>query len=145
MNPMVVVFSPDTIRGNITTRKLQREGFEVLYCDRLPNAVEAVATRAPRVFIFDTTGCITDELRLLARVYDTLRGGDTICIGLGDPAMELTWLKNQDERLVLPDPLDPERITALTREAFSAPKRPPRETGETGNLEADLMDFLRLR
>jgi len=144
MGSSVVVFSPDTIRGNIVARKLRHEGLDVQLFDRAVSALGAVVNGKTRALVFDTVGCLPDELRSLARFCESSLPEGARIIGLGDPAEGLPCLNDREMCQVLPGPVDPERIVAEVRNAFSAKKQPP-AADAAEHMEDDLLDFLRLR
>ncbi|CAM2057478.1 hypothetical protein DSUL_150106 [Desulfovibrionales bacterium] len=110
MSRPVVIFSADTIRGNIAARKLSRENFAPRLLHRAVAAVSAVAEERPRAFVFDAASCIPDELRYLLHFCESLLGGETGVVVLGNSTLELPWTADQAGAIFLPDPLDPEAL-----------------------------------
>ncbi|MBF0481382.1 MAG: hypothetical protein HQK81_12455 [Desulfovibrionaceae bacterium] len=157
-SPLAVVFSPDVIRGNITSRKLRHEGLSAVLFDRVGDAVDAACAGATRVFVFDTAGALADELRFLSRVCDAWPENLALLIVLGDQPPELPGPAHGGDVRVLRDPLDLERVASLAKQACAGrPAQPvqPAQLGRSGqseqtrgaeesDLEAELKDFLRL-
>ena len=149
MRKTAVVFAPDVIRGNVMSRKLQHEGIEVVLYDRASQAAEAVAATPPSVFIFDTSGCIPEELRLLSRFCTSDLAPTTRAVILGEEGgVGLAWARDREGFILLPASLDPELLFSTIKQIFSqaAPAVPaaPVAPAETDDLEHDLKEFLRL-
>jgi DNA-binding NtrC family response regulator len=137
----VIIFSTDRFRGKITQEVLKRTGLESLLVKRVLEAREAMTDNAPRVAILDTTGIFPNEIDLLRNFCRTLR--DTTVIVLGDRSIVDAFAEDAvQERLCLPDPLDPELIAAKVKEIFSS-KRTEEHPGG-GSLEGNLKQFLKL-
>ena len=122
---------------------MQHEGMEVLLFDRACQAAEAVAANRPSIFIFDTCGCIPEELRLLSRFCASDMNASTRAVVLGEDANPgLTWMRDREGVTLLSAALDPELLFSTIQGLFSL--APPAAPVETDSLEHDLKDFLRL-
>jgi DNA-binding response OmpR family regulator len=141
MSHPVLVFSADKIRGGITQRILKRSGFEVLLLSRILGARAAVANHAPRVVIFDTNSCYSDEINHIKNLCRTL--DHTNVIVLGDPSViegfEGPGLRKE---LCLSDPMDPELVATRVREVLY--RNAKEKTPEKDSLEQDLEQLLKL-
>ena len=140
MPDSVSVFSTDDLRGKILQKVLNRHGLECLIFNRILEAGDTIAQQAPKVVIFDTESCFSEELNHLRNICQTLR--HTVAIVLGE-AVVIDGFKGSLFRktLCLPDPLNPELIATRVKELVSQKRKT-----NTGNdtLENTLKKFLNL-
>jgi len=137
----VLIFSTDDLRGRITQKILKRSGFEGLLLSKILGARDTIANHAPRVVIFDTYSCFSQEINQIRNLCRTLE--HTAVIVLGDASIidrfEGPGIRKE---LCLSDPLDPELIASKVKEVFSSKAREQRS--ETDTLEGNLKRFLKL-
>lgn len=161
MSRRVVVFSCDPIRGNVTVRRLRREGFDVSLHGSAGEAVGAAAAAPPDVLVFDTVDAMPMELDLLARHGQPLARRGVRLLLLGERAALLPR-DACPQALVLPGQLDPEEIVGIVAASQPPPMagqdeppaaapalpqaaaEPPAPTADAARLEADLLGFLGL-
>ena len=137
----VIIFSLDEVRGGITKKVLERNGFPVLLLDKILGMRDRIARHSPSVVIFDTSKCFAEEVRHLKNLCGFLN--DTAVILLGDLTITGGFQGPTIRRdLLLSDPLDPELIVLKVKEV-STSKKEGKNT-ETDTLEGELKDFLKL-
>jgi DNA-binding NtrC family response regulator len=124
MHPRVTIYAPDIVRGNIIARRLAREALEVDLRHGAAEAVQAVVDRPPAVLVFDTASAMVEELRLFARCCARLNGRAALFC-LGDEAQERMYIRTLPGAVLLPDPLDPERVADLVVAAAHDPRTVP--------------------
>jgi hypothetical protein len=136
----VSIFSADDLRGRIIQKVLNRHGLECPIFNRILEAGGKIAQLAPKVVIFDTESCFSEELNHLRNLCQTLK--HTVAIVLGE-AVVVDGFKGPLFRrtLCLPDPLNPEFIANRVKELVSQ-----KNNTLTGNetLEKTLKKFLNL-
>ena len=105
-----------------------------------PEAGGAIAQHVPKVVIFDTESCFSEELNHLRNICQTLK--HTVAIVLGE-AVVIERFKGPLTRrtLCLPDPINPELIATKVKELVSRKKKTI--TG-SDTLEKNLKKFLNL-
>jgi hypothetical protein len=113
---------------------------ECLIFNRILEAGETIARQAPKVVIFDTESCFSEELNHMRNLCQTL--ADTVAIVLGE-AVVIDGFKGPlfQKTLCLPDPLNPELIATRIKELVS--QEPKTLTGNEP-LETTLKKFLNL-
>lgn len=124
MHPRVTIYAPDIVRGNIIARRLAREALDVDLRHGAAEAVQAVVDRPPAVLVFDTASAMVEELRLFARCCARLNGRAALFC-LGDEAQERIYIRTLPGAVLLPDPLDPERVADLVVAAAHEPRTVP--------------------
>ena len=143
MSYPVLIFSVDKIRGGITRRMLKRCGLEVLLLSRVLGAKAALAKYAPRVVIFDTNSCYSDEISHIKNLCRTL--DHTNVIVLGDPSItEAFEGPGIRKELCLSDPMDPELIVTKVKGVLYGNRKAKEKSPERDNLEQDLEQLLKL-
>ena len=140
MSDKVSVFSADDLRGKIVEKVLNRNGFECLIFNRILEAGGAIAQHAPKVVIFDTESCFSEELNHLKNICQTLK--HTVAIVLGEGVV-IDRFKGPLIRktLCLPDPLNPELIATKVKELVAQKKK---RLNGSDTLEKTLKKFLNL-
>ena len=124
MHPRVTIYAPDIVRGNIIARRLAQEALDVDLRHGAAEAAQAVVARPPAVLVFDTASAMVEELRLFARCCARLNGRAALFC-LGDEAQERMYIRSLPGAVLLPDPLDPERIADLVVAAAHEPRTVP--------------------
>lgn len=122
MSQSVLIFSAGELRGKIIRKVLNRHGFECLIFNRILEAGAAISEHSPKVVIFDTEGCFSEEINHLRNLCRKLK--HTFAIVLGE-AVLLEGFGGHFSRKVfcMPDPLDPELIREKVGEAISQKKK----------------------
>lgn len=139
-NP-VIVFSVDEIRGGITKKILERNGFQVLLLDKILGLRDRIVGHAAGVVVFDTCRCIAEEVRHLKNLCGILENRTVIL--LGDPTIIDGFQgPGVSAGLRLSDPLDPDLIVSKVKEA-SLPV-PAGPSPEKVTLEDELRELLKL-
>jgi len=137
----IIVFSVDELRGRITKKILERNGFQVLLLNEILGMREKIAEHSPDVVIFDTYHCFAEEVRHLRNLCGAL--DNTVVMLLGDPAITEGFRGPNIRRdLRLSDPLDPDLIISKVKAASSSKKE--EQNPKTDTLEGELKDFLKL-
>ena len=121
MHPRVTIYAPDIVRGNIIARRLAQEALDVDLRHGAAEAAQAVVARPPAVLVFDTASAMVEELRLFARCCARLNGRAALFC-LGDEAQERMYIRSLPGAVLLPDPLDPERVADLVVAAAHEPR-----------------------
>lgn len=139
MSDKILVFSADELRWKIIKKVFDRNGFECLIFNRILEAGAAIARHAPKVVIFDTESCFSEEIDHLRKICRRLKR--TVAIVLGEAGV-IERFKGPLTRktLCLPDPFDPELIAAKVKEIITQKKR--RAGSDT--LETTLKKMLNL-
>jgi len=137
----VIIFSADDLRGGITQKILERNGFEVLLLSKIFRARDNIAKHTPGVVIFDTYSCFSEEINQIRNLCRTLE--HTVVVVLGDPSI-IDGFDGPGIRkeLLLSDPLDPDLIASKVKEFLSS--RGNEKRSECDTLEGDLKHFLKL-
>ena len=142
MSDLVVVFSLDPMRGRIIQKVLMRNRVEALLLETIEQVGKAISGKAPGVVIFDTAGCIKEEINHLSNLCGTL--AQTAVILVGDVAvLERFEGSAAGGELRLSNPLDPELIAAKVG-ALRSLEVEEKPSGD-GSLEKDLKGFLGLQ
>ncbi|MFH1491301.1 MAG: hypothetical protein ABII06_20530 [Pseudomonadota bacterium] len=143
MPDAVIIFSVDKIRGGITKKILERNGFQVLLLNKILGLKDRIDGHAAATVIFDTVHCFEEEVRHLKNLYGALNSRTVIL--LGDPTLTEGFRGRGESRgLRLSDPLDPERILLKVKESF-LPSNKGARNSRMGVLEDELKDFLKLQ
>jgi DNA-binding response OmpR family regulator len=137
----IIVFSVDKLRGGITKKILERNGFRVLLLNEILGMREKIAGHTPDVVIFDTYHCLAEEVRHLKNFCGSV--DNTVVMLLGDSAITERFRgPNIRGDLRLSDPLDLDLIVSKVKEVFSS--RQDEQNQGTDTLEGELKDFLKL-
>ncbi|MBF0528249.1 MAG: hypothetical protein HQK55_03045 [Deltaproteobacteria bacterium] len=140
MPPQVVIFSPDKLRGGITKEVLRRAGIETLLISKVAKAKGALVADSPQALVLDTMGCLPEEINILLEHCRTLK--QTTVILLGRSSLIEAIAADRGNTIPLSDPLDPELVAEKVKTAMASP--PGLNTEEPQDLQADLIEFLRL-
>jgi len=117
----VLIFSADALRGKIIKKVLNRNGLDCMIFNRILEAGNAISEHAPKVVIFDTEGCFSEEMNHLKNICRTFK--HAVAIVLGDAVILEAFGGHFTRRAsCLPDPLDPELICTKVREAIQKKK-----------------------
>lgn len=138
----VIIFSVDEIRGGITKKILERNGFQALLLDKILGLKDRIAGHAAGVVVFDTCRCLAGEVRHLKDLCGVLENRAVIL--LGDPTIiEGFHGPNVSKDLCLSDPLDPDLVVSKVKEASLPIQAGPNP--EKAALEGELKDLLKLQ
>jgi DNA-binding NtrC family response regulator len=140
VQPHIVIFAVDRMRGGITRQILRRDGYRPLWIDTIPGMRSAIVKQPPDLLIVDTHNALPEEIASLRTICARQPG----CIlVLGKDAVIDTFNSPTAVCLLgLADPLDPEWVIDRVKHWLSETRR---ETGNQADpLEDDLKQFLGL-
>ncbi len=141
MSAPILIFSADALRGNIALKILNRSGFETLLFNRILEAGREIAQHMPRLVIFNTDSCFSEEIDHLKNLCRTLE--HTRAIVLGKTAV-IDSFKGPcvDKDLCLSDPFDPDHMLTKVKQIITRQTR--KEHTAVDTLENDLKQLLNL-
>ena len=145
MSSTVLVFSADELRcklrGNIIKKILSRSGIESLFFHRILVSGQVIAHHDPDVVIFDTVGCLAEEINYLRNLCRTPARTAAILLGSAEvlEGFEGPFIRRD---LCLDEPFDPELIITKLKEFLLLQEE--KRDGESDALEKNLKHFLNL-
>ncbi len=119
MSVPVLIFSAESIRGNILFNALRQKGYDVRLHDKTINAENIISASGPSVLILDVKSYYTKELEFFLSAKQVFSGSSLILLTALTQGIPVEFINTKVDAC-LPDPLDVHLILAQVRELQSA-------------------------